>query len=132
MAWLKRMYAHGYDVWIRPEGEHGLVLLAGLSPIDLQRLREHDFNPAAVLETGREQYQAWLQLSQQPLEVQMRRWAAQGLVRGLVREGANVIAREEGRLAELTNQQVLRAGGQHHSFKWSNQTVVWRWRRELI
>jgi len=113
MAWLKRMNARGYDVWMRPEGEHGLVLLAGLSQIDLQRLRERGFNPAAVVETGREQYQAWLKLSQQPLEDPVRSLMAQGLVRGLVREGGNVIAREDGRLAGFTNQQVLRAGGRH-------------------
>jgi len=113
IAWFKRMNARGYDVWMRPEGEHGLVLLAGLSPIDLQRLRERGFNPAAVVETGREQYQAWLKLSQQPLEDPVRRLAAQGLVRGLVREGANLIAREDGRLTGFTNQQVLWAGGRH-------------------
>ncbi|MET0322289.1 MAG: hypothetical protein ABW069_16330 [Duganella sp.] len=26
MAWLKRMNARGYDVMIRPDGDHGLVL----------------------------------------------------------------------------------------------------------
>jgi len=113
MAWLKRMNARGYDVWVRPDGEHGLVLLAGVDLIDLQRLRERGFNPAAVLETGRQQYQAWLKLSQQPLEEPVRSVAAQGLVRGLARHGANVIVREDGRLAGFTNQQVLRAGGRH-------------------
>jgi len=113
MAWLKRMNARGYDVWVRPEGKHGLVLLAGLSPIDLQRLRERGFNPAAVVETGREQYQAWLKLSQKALEDPVRNVAAQGVLRGLVRHGANVILREDGRLAGFTNQQVLRAGGRH-------------------
>ena len=31
-AWLKRMNAQGHDVYIRPAGEHGLVLVDDLKP----------------------------------------------------------------------------------------------------
>jgi hypothetical protein len=36
MAWLKRMNARGYDVLIRPDGEHGLILLPGLTKSQLE------------------------------------------------------------------------------------------------
>ena len=52
MAWLKRMNALGYDVWIRPDGDHGLVLLGGLKKKDVQTLRERGFTPAVVVAPG--------------------------------------------------------------------------------
>jgi hypothetical protein len=44
MAWLKRMNARGYDVLIRPEGAHGLVLLDGLTKAQLYTLRQRGFS----------------------------------------------------------------------------------------
>jgi len=113
MRWLKRMNARGYDVWIRPDGEHGLVLLGGLKEADLQTLRERGFAPAAVVEAGRERFHAWVKLSQRPLADHLRSQAAEGLVQGLGRYGANAISRVDGRLAGFTNQQVQRTGGRH-------------------
>ncbi|WP_307720717.1 DNA-primase RepB domain-containing protein [Duganella sp. BJB476] len=113
MAWLKRMNARGYDVWIRPDGEHGLVILGGLKKNDLQTLRERGFSPAMVAETGKEQYQAWVKLSQHPLADQVRGRAAEVLVQGLGRLGGNAVSRTDGRLAGFTNQQLLRTGRRH-------------------
>lgn len=113
VAWLKRMNARGYDVWIRPEGEHGLVLLGGLKKDDLRTLRERGFGPATVVETGRDQFQAWVKLSQRPLDEPLRGQAAEGLVQGLGRHGGKAISRSDGRLAGFTNQQVQRGRGQH-------------------
>ncbi|MCU6496712.1 RepB family DNA primase [Rugamonas sp. A1-17] len=113
MAWLKRMNARGYDVWIRPDGEHGLVLLGGLKKKDVQTLRERGFVPATVVETAREQYQAWVKLSANALADPLRGRAAEVLVQGLGRRGANAISRADGRSAGFTNQQVQRAGGRH-------------------
>lgn len=113
MAWLKRMNARGYDVWIRPDGKHGLVLLGGLKKKDVQTLRERGFAPAVVVETGKEQYQAWVKLSEDALVDPLRGRAAEVLVQGLGRHGANAISRADGRLAGFTNQQVQQPGGRH-------------------
>ncbi len=113
MPWLKRMNARGYDVWIRPDGEHGLVLLGGLTKKDLRTLRDRDFAPAVVVETAREQFQAWVMLSQRALDESLRDHAARGLVQGLRLHGANAISRADGRLAGFTNQQIQRTGGRH-------------------
>ncbi len=113
MAWLKRMNARGYDVWIRPDGEHGMALLGGLRKRDLHTLRERGFTPAVVVETGREQYQAWVKLSAMGLDESLRSQATAGLVKGLGFSGANAISRADGRLAGFTNQQVLRTDGRH-------------------
>jgi len=114
MAWLKRMNARGYDVWIRPEGEHSLALLGGLTKAALRILCERGFSPAVVVETAREQYQAGVKLSPQPLAELVRSHAAQGLVRGIGHySGTKVVSRADGRLAGFTNQQVQRIGGRH-------------------
>ncbi|MBV6325139.1 DNA-primase RepB domain-containing protein [Duganella violaceipulchra] len=103
----------GYDVWIRPDGKHGLVLLGGLKKKDVQALRERGFAPAMVVETGPEQYQAWVKLSQDAWAEPLRGRAADLLVQGADRHGGNAISRADGRLAEFTNQQVQRASGRH-------------------
>jgi hypothetical protein len=76
-AWLKRMNAKGNDVYIRPAGEHGLVLVddlaAGAGAHEGGRLR-----PAATIETSPGNYQAWVKLSDKPLSADVRRIAAQG------------------------------------------------------
>lgn len=113
MAWLRRMNARGYGIWMRPDGKNGLILLGGLKKIDLQILRARGFAPAVVVETGREQYQAWVKLSEDALADPLRGRAAEVLVQGLVRYGANAISRADGRLAEFTNQQVQWAAGRH-------------------
>lgn len=113
MAWLKRMNARGYDVWVRPDGEHGLALLGGLNKRDLQTLRDHGFAAAVVVETGREQYQAWVKLSGRGLDAVLRSQATDGIVKGLGIYGGNAVCRADGRLAGFTNQQVLRTDGRY-------------------
>lgn len=114
MGWLKLMNARGYDVLIRPDGEHGLALLGGLNKADVRLLQERGFAPAAVVETASGQYETWVTLSLKPLAEPLRDQAAQGLVRGLgVYNVAKAVSLVEGRLAGFTNQQLLRNGGRH-------------------
>lgn len=113
MAWLKRMNARGYDVLIRPDDEHGLVLLGGLNKAGLQTLRERGFAPTVSVEIARDQYQAWVKLSPDALAKPLRGQATDGLVRGLGRSCAGAVSHTDGRLAGFTNQQASRQGGQH-------------------
>ncbi|MCY0900495.1 MAG: relaxase/mobilization nuclease domain-containing protein, partial [Firmicutes bacterium] len=59
-AWLKRMNAKGNDIYVKPAGEHGLVLVDDLTPEALARLKGQGFNPAIVTETSPGNLQAWL------------------------------------------------------------------------
>jgi hypothetical protein len=113
MAWLKRMNARGYDVLIRPDEEHGLVLLGDLNKAGLQTLRERGFAPTVSVEIARDLYQAWVKLAPRALTEPLRGQAADGLLRGLGRSSAGVVSHADGRLAGFTNQQALRQGGQH-------------------
>lgn len=104
-AWLKRMNAQGNDVYIRPAGEHGLVLVDDLKPQALERMKAAGFAPAATLETSPGHYQAWVKLADQPLSDEMRRMAAQGLAEQYGGNPNSADPHRYGRLAGFTNQK---------------------------
>ena len=104
-AWLKRLNAQGHDVYIRPAGEHGLVLVDGLKPQALERMKAAGFVPAATLETSPGHYQAWVKLADQPLSDEVRRMAAQGLAEQYGGDLNRADSHRYGRLAGFTNQQ---------------------------
>jgi hypothetical protein len=105
VAWLKRMNAKGNDVYIRPAGEHGLVLVDDLKPQALERMRAEGFAPAATIETSPGNYQAWVKLSDKPLSADVRRSAAQGLAKQYGGDPNSADSRHYGRLAGFTNQK---------------------------
>ena len=78
-AWLKRMNAKGNDIYIRPAGEHGLVLMDDLTPGALRNMARDGFAPAATVETSPGNFQAWVKLSDKALPADVRHIAARGL-----------------------------------------------------
>ena len=104
-AWLKRMNAQGHDVYIRPAGEYGLVLVDDLKPQALERMKATGFAPAATLETSPGHYQAWVKLADQPLSDEVRRLAAQGLAEQYGGNPNSAHPHRYGRLAGFTNQK---------------------------
>lgn len=104
-AWLKRMNAKGNDVYIRPAGEHGLVLVDDLKPQALERMKADGFASAATIETSPGNYQAWVKLSDKPLSAEARRIAAQGLAKHYGGDMSSADSRHYGRLAGFTNQK---------------------------
>ncbi len=105
VAWLKRMNAKGNDVYIRPAGEHGLVLVDDLKPQALERMKADGLDPAAIIETSPGNYQAWIKLSDSPLSADVRRIAAQDLARRYGGDPNSADSRHYGRLAGFTNQK---------------------------
>lgn len=105
VAWLKRLNAQGHDVYIRPAGEHGLVLVDDLKPPALERMKAAGFTPAATLETSPGNYQAWVKLADQPLSAEVRRLAEQGLAQQYGGNPNSADSYRYGRLAGFTNQK---------------------------
>lgn len=105
VAWLKRMNAKGNDVYIRPAGEHGLVLVDDLKPQALERMKAEGFAPAATIETSPGNYQAWVKLSDKPLSADVRRIAARELAKQYGGDPNSADSRHYGRLAGFTNQK---------------------------
>jgi RepB DNA-primase N-terminal domain len=60
IPWLKLQNLQGRNIYIRPKGEHNLSMVDDLTGDALQRMNASGFNPAVVVETSPENYQAWL------------------------------------------------------------------------
>lgn len=104
-AWLKRMNAKGNDVYIRPAGEHGLVLVDDLTADKISSMAKDGFPSAAAIETSPGNYQAWVKLSDKPLSAETRRIAAQGLAKHYGGDMNSADSKHYGRLAGFTNQK---------------------------
>jgi hypothetical protein len=63
----------GQTLTVQPAEESGLVLLAPVSGEGLRRLRQDGYRPAAVVETGPGRYEAWVRLSEQPIDARLAR-----------------------------------------------------------
>jgi hypothetical protein len=108
LAWLKRMNARGNEVFVRPEGQHGLVLLDALNAEALASMRRKGFEPAAVIESNPGEYQAWVVLSARPVAEQARQLAAEGLARGFNGTAQGSAVKGFGRLAGFTFDDATR------------------------
>ena len=106
-GWLKRMNARGHDVFIRPAGEHGLVLVDGVEVEALGRMKQEGYVPAATAETNPGRFQAWVKLSEGPLPADVQRLAAQALGRAYGGDAGHIGQHlHYGRLAGFTNQDL--------------------------
>ena len=104
-AWLKRMNAKGNDVYIRPAGEHGLVLIDDLTADKISSMLKDGFQSAAQIETSPGNHQVWVKLSDKPLSAEVRTLAAQGLAKKYGGDPNSADSRHYGRLAGFTNQK---------------------------
>lgn len=104
-AWLKRQNAKGNDVYVRPAGNHGFVLLDDLKPQTLERMKREGYDPAATIETSPGNYQAWVKMSDKPLSADVRRVTAQALAQHFGGDPNSADSRHYGRLAGFTNQK---------------------------
>jgi len=108
VAWLKRMNARGNDIYVRPAGEHGLVLVDDLKPEAIARLKRQGFNPAIVTETSPGNFQAWLKVSKVPVEGRVRTVLARSFAKDFGGDPNSADAQHYGRLAGFTNQKPSR------------------------
>src|SRR5258706_18469 len=52
IPWLKHMNGLGHDIYIRPHGSQGVVLVDDLKADELARMRRDGYEPAVVTETS--------------------------------------------------------------------------------
>ncbi len=108
VGWLKRMNAQGNDIYVRPAGDHGLVLVDDLTPAAVDRLHGEGFDPALVTETSPANLQAWLKVSVEPLEARHRSLLAQWFAQAFGGDPNSADGGHYGRLAGFTNQKPQR------------------------
>jgi MobA/MobL family/RepB DNA-primase from phage plasmid len=104
-AWLKRLNSQGRDVYIRPAGSTGLILVDDLNLGSLERMRQDGFKPAAITQTSPLNYQAWVRLSDQPIPQGQATAAAKILAERYGGDPNSADWRHFGRLAGFTNQK---------------------------
>ena len=105
VGWLKRMNARGHDIAIRPAGEHGLVLVAGLRGDGVARMAAAGWTAAATIETSPGRYEAWVKLSEKPVEPVVLQAAAVYLSKSYGGDPPGDQGQASGRLAGFTNQE---------------------------
>jgi len=60
IKWLRYENAKGAHIYVRPAGRHPLSLIDDLSVEVLKRIKAEGFEPAVVVETSSDNFQAWL------------------------------------------------------------------------
>lgn len=107
VPWLKRENAKGADIYVRPAGEQnqGLILVDDLNRAQLGRMKTAGLEPAAVVETSPQNYQAWVRLAEHPLNPDVATTASKGIAAHFEADPNSADWRHFGRLAGFTNRK---------------------------
>lgn len=103
VGWLKHQNAIGSHLYIRPHGEHNLVLLDDLSRGSVDKLSESGFTPCVLVESSPMNYQAWVRLAVEPISQNIHTQAARLLSVMFDSDINSADWRHFGRLAGFTN-----------------------------
>src|SRR5216683_8415723 len=102
IKWLRHENAKGAHIYIRPAGLHGLSLMDDLTVEEIDRMKVEGFEPAVVVETSPNNFQAWVNHGE-VLEAAMSTRAAKSLVERFGGDRSSADWRHFGRLAGFTN-----------------------------
>jgi RepB DNA-primase from phage plasmid len=94
--------AKGAHIYVRPVGAHSLSLLDDLSSEAIERMKAEGFEPAVVVETSPNNFQAWLNHAQ-VLDPSSSTRAAKQLAERFGGDPSSADWRHFGRLAGFTN-----------------------------
>jgi hypothetical protein len=102
IKWLRHENGKGAHIYIRPAGTHSLSLIDDLTAEVIERMKAEGFEPAVVVETSPNNFQAWLNHGQ-VLEATLSTHAAKHLAERFAGDPASADWRHFGRLAGFTN-----------------------------
>ena len=102
IKWLRHENGKGAHIYIRPAGTHSLSLIDELTTDAIERMKAEGFEPAVVVETSPNNFQAWLNHGQ-VLEATVSTRAAKQLADRFDGEPSSADWRHFGRLAGFTN-----------------------------
>lgn len=107
VPWLKRQNASGSDIYVRPAGEknQGILLVDDLNRKTLSRMKTEGYEPAAVVETSPQNFQAWVRLSHRQIEPNVATFISKGLAKRFEADPNSADWRHYGRLAGFTNRK---------------------------
>ena len=102
ITWLRHENAKGAHIYIRPAGLHGLSLIDDLNAETIERMKVEGFEPAVIVETSPNNFQAWLNHGR-VLSAAASTRAAKQLVEHFAGDPSSADWRHFGRLAGFTN-----------------------------
>jgi hypothetical protein len=102
IKWLRHENGKGAHIYIRPAGTHSLSLLDDLTADGIERMKADGFEPAVVVETSTNNFQAWLNHGQ-VLEATISTRVAKQLAERFGGDPSSADWRHFGRLAGFTN-----------------------------
>lgn len=114
---LKRLNAQGNHIFIQPSAkEHNLILVDDVSFEDTQNMAKNGHEPAVVVETSPDNYQAWVKVPKS-LRENERAFFAKKLAEIYDADPNSAQKRHYGRLAGFTNQKPEHQNDRgHHPF----------------
>jgi hypothetical protein len=102
IKWLRHENGKGAHIYIRPTGTHSLSLIDDLAVESIERMKAEGFEPAVIVETSPNNFQAWLNHGQ-VLEAALSTRVAKVLVERFGGDPSSADWRHFGRLAGFTN-----------------------------
>lgn len=103
IAWLKRENARGEHIYVRPHGEHSMVLVDDVDDERIKRMRADGIVLALIVETSIRNFQVWIRLSEGPQPPEVRAQVARHLERKYSTSTGSAGAFHYGRMAGFTN-----------------------------
>ena len=105
IKYLRYMNAFDNDVYIKPVGNHALVLLDDVNAESIIKMKNDDCSPSIIVETSPKNYQVWLRASENPV-LQNRLLDLSRIYTDLYNADKNAIGSDRyGRLAGFTNKK---------------------------
>lgn len=104
LDWLRHENAAGKNIYIKPVGDHDLVLIDDIEYEAIERLIADGLRPAAVAETSPNNFQSWVRVGV-TLDPDMRRSVARVLARDYSGDLGAASQSQPGRLAGFTNRK---------------------------
>ena len=104
LAWLKRENALGAEIFIRPDELHW-TLLDDVTRMQIAGLAAKGLPSSVVLETSPGNYQAWIKLSEKPVNERVLTQIARWTVKKFGGDPKSADYRHMGRLAGFTNRK---------------------------
>jgi len=104
LSFLKARNANGCDIWIRPARDNTpWILLDDLNAQTVDWLRVHRLTPGIVVETSPKNFQAWLRLSDGPVQPTVKQAVLEKLQTLVNSDPGAARFQQVGRLAGFTN-----------------------------
>jgi len=107
VGFLKSKNAAGCDIYIRPEGSLGLILLDDVSRGAIARMKGEGATPSCVIETSPDNFQVWIRVSRDPIPKEQATHIARTLTQTYDADPSSADYRHFGRLAGFTNKKPL-------------------------